>query len=78
MDAIGVVGVSIGGFLLYASIKGEHPWTLFQQVIGNYSPVSNPTGSAPYTGKMVTTSTPQGPATVGQGASYFGGGALHG
>jgi hypothetical protein len=33
MDAIGVATVSVGGFLLYASIKGLHPWQLFTQVL---------------------------------------------
>lgn len=40
MDAIGVATVSIGGFLLYASIKGLHPWQLFTQTLGAAAPAS--------------------------------------
>jgi hypothetical protein len=33
MDALGVLLMGVGGFLLYASIKDEHPWTLFTSVL---------------------------------------------
>ncbi len=34
MDALGVAAMGAGAFLLYAAIRGEHPWTLFTQVLG--------------------------------------------
>lgn len=35
MDALGVVMMSAGAFLVYAAVKGEHPWTMFQTIITN-------------------------------------------
>jgi hypothetical protein len=43
MDAIGVATVSIGGFLLYASIRGLHPWDLFKKTLGASAPQAPPT-----------------------------------
>jgi hypothetical protein len=33
MDALGVIMAGAGGFLLFAAVKGEHPWTLFTKVL---------------------------------------------
>lgn len=83
MDAIGVAVFSVGGFLLYASIKGEHPWSLFLQTLGASAPTpgSSPTNAVPYTGPQGQPATIQGQTvTLPQGVSAAGGGtgAIHG
>jgi hypothetical protein len=52
VDAVGIVVGAGGIFLLYCAYKGEHPWTLFLQVLGANS---TPTASAGTTVKMVDT-----------------------
>lgn len=33
MDAVGVVLIGVGGWLLYAAYKNEHPWDQLMQII---------------------------------------------
>jgi hypothetical protein len=37
VDAVGVVLIGTGGWLLYAALKGEHPWTMLQAIFGGSS-----------------------------------------
>jgi hypothetical protein len=62
MDALGVIAVSAGGFLLYAAVKGEHPWTLFQGVLGV-------AGTPTPVGTSATTGTTPGALGAGGGGS---------
>lgn len=38
MDAVGVLMVSAGMFLVYSAYKGQHPWTVFTQTITATAP----------------------------------------
>lgn len=50
MDALGVVIMAAGGFLLYAAVKNEHPWSIFTGALSGTSGTSD-----------VTVDTPAGP-----------------
>jgi len=34
VDALAVIGLGVGVYLMYAAYKNQHPWTLAQAVIG--------------------------------------------
>lgn len=46
MDAIGFLMIGVGGYLMYAAYKKEHPWTVFQSVIGVDSVAGNSTSTS--------------------------------
>ena len=35
MDALGVFMMGAGAYLVYAAVKDEHPWTMFQSLLGS-------------------------------------------
>ncbi len=45
MDALGVVMMSAGAFIVYAAVKGEHPWSLFVSTL-NGSAAAGPSVAA--------------------------------
>lgn len=49
MDALGVVMMGTGAFLVYAAVKGEHPWSMFLGVLGAGSGSSGGSGITPST-----------------------------
>lgn len=72
MDALGILMIGAGGFLVYAAVKGEHPWTLFTSVLTSSTQgpsiagISN-TGNAGATGSAAEGSvvqTSSGPVKV--------------
>lgn len=66
MDALGVILMGAGAFLVYGAYKGEHPWTLFTGALGSASSVATPglgqssVGNAGATGSAAIGSTASG------------------
>ena len=48
MDALGVILMGAGSFLVYSAVKGQHPWSLFLDALRANS------GAPPTTTKTVT------------------------
>lgn len=71
VDAIGVAVFAAGGFLVYAAIKGEHPWTLFVQTLTGAQAGQPGSGIVSLAGVPTVGSgssdVPDNPVTVGNG-----------
>lgn len=57
MDAIGYMGIGIGGYIMYAAVKNEHPWQAFLQIFAGAKSSSGSIG---------------GPSAIGPGTPGFG------
>jgi hypothetical protein len=72
VSALFLLMMGAGGFLVYAAVKGEHPWQLFTNTVKGASgnvPVATGSASAP-------AATPGGNATSGPSVATPGG-AVH-
>lgn len=78
VSALFILMMGAGGFLLYAAVKDEHPWSLFTSTVKGAATPTVTTGSAPYTGALNTVNVQGQPVQLPQGVNVGPGGSLHG
>lgn len=65
MDALGVAIMGAGAFLVYSSIKGKHPWDLFQAALSGTQASTAATAAEAGPGTSVGDAGAVGSAAVG-------------